>query len=98
MTTRDVDTLLTNPDVIRNRRKLEATISNALAARRLIRTHSSLQGYLDTLLPQAATSQGDLEAAAEILSSTFAHLGQTSALCFLFTAGYRAAYEERRSA
>jgi 3-methyladenine DNA glycosylase Tag len=94
MTTRAVFILLSDPDVIRNRRKLKATISNALTVLRLIKDHGSLQLYLDTLVAREGTSQGQLDAAAEVLAETFTHLGRTSALYFLYASGYRAHHYE----
>jgi len=80
----DVSRLLSDPAVIRNRRKIEAVIENA--RRFLARTveHTSFHAYL--------TGRGageDLGAVAEELAQTFTHLGRTSALFFLFSAGWR---------
>jgi DNA-3-methyladenine glycosylase I len=80
----DVARLLGDPAVIRNRRKIEAVIENA--HRFLERTggHPSFHAYLSE-----AGAGEDLDAVAEELAQTFTHLGRTSALFFLFSAGWR---------
>jgi DNA-3-methyladenine glycosylase I len=80
----DIVRLLGDPGVIRNRRKIEAVIRNAAAFVETLEAHKSFQVYLDAL--GAGT---DLDAAAQSLSETFTHLGRTSALFFLFSAGWR---------
>jgi len=80
----DVARLLGDPAVIRNRRKIEAVIRNAAAFVERAKEHKSFHAYLDIL--GAGT---DLDAAAQSLSDTFTHLGRTSALFFLFSAGWR---------
>jgi 3-methyladenine DNA glycosylase Tag len=70
--------------MIRSRRKIEAVIRNAAAFVETLEAHKSFQVYLDAL--GAGT---DLDAAAQSLSETFTHLGRTSALFFLFSAGWR---------
>jgi DNA-3-methyladenine glycosylase I len=84
MTESDVSRLLGDPAVIRNRRKIEAVIENA--KRFLERTdgHSSFHEYLTEL-----GAAEDLDGVAEELAQVFAHLGRTSALFFLFSAGWR---------
>jgi len=80
----DVARLLADPAVIRNRRKIEAVIENA--RRFLERTGDNLtfHAYLTEL-----GAGSNLEEAAEKLAETFTHLGRTSALFFLFSAGWR---------
>lgn len=119
MTEEDVARLLSDPGVIRNRRKIEAVVKNA----------GTFQRKLDERraeLADAAASAGgavsgggagakrgragaaaanssatfheylihlgagaDLDLAADLLSDVFTHLGRTSALFFLFSAGFR---------
>jgi DNA-3-methyladenine glycosylase I len=85
----DVARLLSDPGVIRNRRKIEAVIKNAgvfleqLDGRRS-RKKSAFHQYLLEL-----GAETDLDATAEALAQVFAHLGRTSALFFLFSAGWR---------
>ncbi|XCA69368.1 DNA-3-methyladenine glycosylase I [Paucilactobacillus suebicus] len=49
MTDEDVDKLLQNPQIIRNRRKLESTIHNAQVILRIIKTSGSFDNYLWSL-------------------------------------------------
>ena len=84
----------TEYEMIRNRRKLEATIRNAHTALRLITTYTSFQLYLDALVGREAPSRIQLDAATEVLADTFAHLGRTSAQYFLYACGYRTRDDE----
>lgn len=80
----DVDRLLQDRSVIRNRRKIEAVINNAEVFTEQTGAHPSFHAYLTEL-----GADEDLDAAAEELTNTFTHLGRTSALFFLFSAGWR---------
>jgi 3-methyladenine DNA glycosylase Tag len=80
----DVDRLVSDKAVIRNRRKIEAVISNAGIFLERLDEHSSFHSYLIEL-----GVEDDLDAVAEELSKAFVHLGRTSALFFLFSAGWR---------
>jgi DNA-3-methyladenine glycosylase I len=85
----DVESMLVDPKVIRNRRKIEAVIGNASVFLDLSEQFQSFHLYLVQL-----GASKDLEVAADTLSRTFAHLGRTSALFFLFSAGWRAPGQE----
>lgn len=80
----DVCRLLADTGVIRNRRKIEAVIRNAGVFLERTKEHKSFHAYLGEL--GAGT---DLEIAAGRLAEDFFHLGRTSALFFLFSAGWR---------
>ena len=80
----DVARLLCDPGVIRNRRKIEAVIKNAGTFLEQIDGCASFHDYLLDLGAGA-----DLDVAADGLAQVFAHLGRTSALFFLFSAGWR---------
>lgn len=80
----DVSRLLGDPGVIRNRRKIEAVIENAKRFSERTADGASFHEYLAGL-----GALDDLDAVAEELAQTFAHLGRTSALFFLFSAGWR---------
>ena len=80
----DVARLLGDPGVIRNRRKIEAVIENAKRFAERLAEHSSFHSYLAGL-----GAPEDLDAVADELSQSFTHLGRTSALFFLFSAGWR---------
>ena len=80
----DVLRLLGDPAVIRNRRKIEAVIENAHRFLEQTAEADSFHAYLMEL-----GAESDLDEAAEKLAGTFTHLGRTSALFFLFSAGWR---------
>ena len=90
----DVARFLGDPAVIRNRRKIEAVIKNAgtfldqveegKTAGAPVNGHGVFHEYLLDLGAGA-----DLDLAADALACVFAHLGRTSALFFLFSAGWR---------
>lgn len=80
----DVAALLADPGVIRNRRKIEAVISNAPVFLDLVEEHASFRAFLESLDPAA-----DFAAASEQLSQYFTHLGSSSAALFLYSAGWR---------
>jgi DNA-3-methyladenine glycosylase I len=80
----DVSRMLGDPAVIRNRRKIEAVLENARRFLERVGEHSSFHAYLSEL-----GASEDLDAVAEELAQTFTHLGRTSALFFLFSAGWR---------
>lgn len=90
----DVARLLGDPAVIRNRRKIEAVIKNAgtfldvveecKAAGEAANGHGWFHEHLLNL-----GAGVDLDLAAEGLARVFVHLGRTSALFFLFSAGWR---------
>jgi DNA-3-methyladenine glycosylase I len=84
MDEQDVARLLSDPAVIRNRRKIEAVIKNAGTFLGQVDGLASFHAYL---LEHGAGT--DLDAAADGLAQVFAHLGRTSALFFLFSAGWR---------
>jgi DNA-3-methyladenine glycosylase I len=80
----DVARLLGDPAVIRNRRKIEAVIENARRFLGQTGAHPSFHAYVTGL-----GAGEDLDATAEELAQAFTHLGRTSALFFLFSAGWR---------
>ncbi len=80
----EVGRLLSDPAVIRNRRKIEAVIKNAGLFLERTKKHKGFHAYLGKL-----GAASDLDATAQELAQTFAHLGRTSALFFLFSAGWR---------
>lgn len=84
MDEKDIESLLKNPEVIRNRRKIEAVVANARVFLDLCDEFGGFRRYLDSL----GISQ-DLEGAASRLAERFHHLGPSSAALFLFSAGWR---------
>ena len=80
----DVGRLLADPSVIRNRRKIEAVIKNAQTFAETVKASKSFHVFL-----KDSGADADLDVAADGLSKVFTHLGRTSALLFLFSAGWR---------
>ncbi|GAB4569780.1 MAG: hypothetical protein Kow0047_23140 [Anaerolineae bacterium] len=72
----DVDRLLADPGIVRNGRKIMATIENARIMRELIAQHGSFYNYLRTL------DGLSYEERKRILTRQFKHLGRTG--CFVF--------------
>lgn len=85
MTEEDVGRLLSDPGAIRNRRKIEAVIANA---KMLLEVAAILERSFGEFVANLCVDRG-MDEAAEVLSGEFRHLGRTSALFFLFSAGYR---------
>jgi DNA-3-methyladenine glycosylase I len=88
----DVARLLSDPGVIRNRRKIEAVIKNAGTFLEQVesvdgRAAGGEAAFHTYLLDLGAGA--DLDLAADGLAQVFTHLGRTSALFFLFSAGWR---------
>ena len=73
----DLERLQGDPGLVRNRRKIEATVTNAQRMLELIEEHGSFHAYLRTIdyLPY----HGRVDA----LTSQFDHLGRTGAFVFL---------------
>ncbi len=73
----DLERLQGDPGLVRNRRKLEATVTNAQRILELIDQHGSFHSYLRTIdhLPYPDR--------VEVLTSQFHHLGRTGAFVFL---------------
>jgi DNA-3-methyladenine glycosylase I len=79
-TSNDIERLLQDKGIIRNRRKIEATIHNANVCLDLISHHGSLSHFLDTL-------EESKEAKEKALKKTFKHVGITTAESFLYATG-----------
>ena len=77
----DVERLLEDKGIVRNGRKIEATIHNARICRDLIARHGSFYNYLRTL--DGLT----YEARARQLSQQFKFLGPTGVYFFLYSVG-----------
>jgi 3-methyladenine DNA glycosylase Tag len=113
MDEQDVARLLSDPGVIRNRRKIEAVIKNAGTFLQQLADHAAADGvpadsaHADSAAAGASAATAanghapfhrylvdlgagtDLDLAADALAQEFTHLGRTSALFFLFSAGWR---------
>ena len=87
MTPDDVDALATDKRVIRNRRKLEAIVSNARKLLDLQDEHDSFRAYL--------RSHGGFEATVKDLRKQFKFLGDMGSFYFLYVVGEEVpSYEE----
>jgi len=75
----DIDRLMGDTRVIRNRKKLEAVVANARIMRDLARDHGGFGRYLDSL--------GDVQAATAELKKRFAFVGDSGAWWFLWAVG-----------
>lgn len=86
----DVSRILADPGVIRNRRKVEAVITNARLFLEIVDEHGSFAAFLS-----AEGAGEDHARTQEALAGRFAHLGRTSAAFFLFSAGWRQRDDEQ---
>jgi DNA-3-methyladenine glycosylase I len=75
----DAERLAADPGIVRNRRKIEATIHNARAMWDLIQKHGSFHAYLRSLDPL------DYPGRRKELSERFRNLGPTGVYTFLWS-------------
>jgi DNA-3-methyladenine glycosylase I len=75
--------LLEAPQVIKNRKKVEAIIFNAQVFQRLKQGHGSFAGFLRSLKPLSD------EDAIRVLRNQFKHVGTYTAEYYLHSVGYR---------
>jgi DNA-3-methyladenine glycosylase I len=85
----DIGRLLEDVGIIRNRRKILATIHNAREFERIIKEHGSFQGWLDSL-DKSANYAGVVSR----LISRLKHVGKSTAHIFLYTVGEDIKYDE----
>lgn len=78
----DLDRLLKNEKIVRNYRKIDATVSNAREIRAIQDKHGSFEKY-----PREISREGE-DKLVKTLSKRFAHLGSQTALFFLRSVGY----------
>jgi DNA-3-methyladenine glycosylase I len=96
----EIERLLADPSIVRHRRKIEATITNARAARRLLEDGGTLGDLLWSFAPEpdgrpAPASAAELEAATvesramarELKRRGFAFVGATTAYALMEAAG-----------
>src|SRR6266516_1949606 len=86
----DIETLMADPRVIRNRAKLEATVDNAQTLLELDAEHGGFRWYL--------RSHGGFDATVADLKRQFRFLGDTGAYYFLYVVGERVPPHDRWSA
>jgi len=75
-TPEDVERLMADPGIIRNRKKIEATIHNAGEMLNMEREHGSFKAYL--------SSFGSFDATAADMRKRFKFLGESGAYHFLY--------------
>ncbi len=78
----DASRLADDRSIVRNHRKIVATIENAIAFQQIRVEHGSYGGYLHTL-----AEQGE-DAMVAGLRKRFAHVGESTAVSFLRSVGY----------
>ena len=78
---RDVDRLLADAGIVRNGRKIEATIHNARAMLELVEGFGSFKKYLRSMDKQA------YEVTAKDMKGRFSYLGKTGTYTFLWGVG-----------
>ena len=88
--TADIDRLMADPRVIRNRRKLEGTVDNAQTLIELDAEHGGFKRYL--------RSHGDFDATVADLKRRFRFLGDTGSYYFLYVVGEEVPPHEEWSA
>jgi 3-methyladenine DNA glycosylase Tag len=87
---RDLERLLSDPGIVRNGRKIEATLYNARVIRELVAEHGSFHHYLRSL------DNLDYPAKRRALANRFSHLGPTGVFVFLYSVDEPVpAWEER---
>ena len=74
----DIERLVADPGIVRNRRKIDATVHNARVIWDLVQEHGSFHAYLRSLDSQ------DYAARRKELSQRFSHLGPTGVFTFLW--------------
>jgi len=73
----DLERLVNDAGIVRNRQKIAATVENAQTLQTIMREHSSFKAYLETL-PE------DYYERVKILTKQFRNLGRTGAFVFLY--------------
>jgi DNA-3-methyladenine glycosylase I len=79
---KDVQRLMVDASIVRNRAKIVATISNAKQLQTIRKEHRSFQSYLDKL-----DKSENYASAIKELGKRFSRLGPYSARIFLYTVG-----------
>lgn len=84
MGTKDVDRLMANDQIIRNRRKIEATIHNARVFGEIAATHGTYCKWFNRLPAQRA---GEVAALYPLFKQTFKFMGPETTKCYLMGVG-----------
>jgi len=78
---RTVRALMSDTGIVRNEKKIAATVNNANEVLRLEKEFGSFKGYLDSFGGDEKRLQADLQ-------ERFKHIGPSTARMFLWSAGY----------
>ena len=82
MTDKDVKALMNDAGIVRNERKIRATIHNATEIAELKKEFGSFKGYIASFGKDEAKLQDDLQ-------ERFMHVGGSTARTFLWSVGYK---------
>ena len=85
----NISRLIQDSGIIRNRRKILATIHNAREFKRIAAEHGSFQRWLDSM-----DKTDNYATAVKQIISHFKHVGETTARIFLYTVGEEIRFPE----
>jgi DNA-3-methyladenine glycosylase I len=92
LTSKDIRGLMSNDGIVRNEKKIVATVSNAKEFLAIKKDYGSFKGYLDSMGEDEEKLQADLQ-------RRFEHVGPSTARMFLWSVGHKLtpnAQEKRR--
>ncbi len=84
----DLERLLKDKGIVRNRSKIQATILNARKFMQIHNEYGSFQAYIDS-----SDKSNNYASVVHELTKTFKHLGPGSAILFLFSVGEKIKYQ-----
>jgi len=84
----DVEQLISNPDIIRNKRKIQSTIYNAQEFQRIGNEAGTFQSWIDSL-----DKANNYARVVRQLTTRFKHVGQMTAHTFLHSVGEDIRYD-----
>jgi DNA-3-methyladenine glycosylase I len=84
----EVERLMNDAGIVRNRAKIVATITNAKQFQKIMRNHGSFQNYIDSL-----DKSDNYALTVKELTKKFSRLGPSSAQIFLYSVGEDIAHE-----
>lgn len=85
----DIKKLSDNPDIVRNKRKILATINNAREFERIVEKNGSFQKWLDSI-----DKSNNYDVVVKRLKSSFKHIGPSTAHIFLWSVGEPLKYDD----
>lgn len=84
----DIEQLISNPDIIRNKRKIQSTTYNAQEFQRIANEEGSFQSWVDSL-----DKSNNYRGVVRQLTTRFKHVGQMTAHTFLHSVGEDIRYD-----